>query len=640
MNDYPHLFTPVKVGDVLFRNRIFASATGHLDIKADKTLSDGALMYYERKAAGGASQVCVGEMSVDPIRGSRGGLVVDLTDFGSMRYLNKLTDYVTRHGSVASAELQHAGMYGSMGLGPSDGEVGGKPCRAMTEQEIQETITAYANAAAMAQRCGFGMVTVHGGHGWLPQQFFSRFYNDRTDDWGGSVENRARLAVAICDAIHEKCGRGFPVEMRISATEFDLGYGPEEGIEYAKQLDGHADIIHVSVGVHGTLSSDTWMKMSPTMFDEDGVNVKYAAEIKKHVTKSFVATVGALSDPAMMEEIIASGKADFVAVARALLCDPDLPNKARRGDTVLIRKCIRCMGCWSNLMSGQIVCALNPETSREYETKFALPTAEKKTVLVAGGGIAGMQAAITAADNGHDVILCEKSSRLGGAIRCEEHVPFKKHVEEYIQLQERIIGRSAIDLRLNTAVTPELARQLRPDVLISAIGSVAITPPIPGIDGDNVLSAEFAYSNPELVGAKAVIIGAGLVGTELAIFLSILGRDVELIEIKNRITADGNGTHGSAIMGQLRDREIPARFGTNVLAIDSEGVLFENADGQSRVNADTIIYATGQKALTAEAFALGECAPEFHMIGDCITPKNILQAVKTAYTVARDIGRY
>jgi 2,4-dienoyl-CoA reductase-like NADH-dependent reductase (Old Yellow Enzyme family)/thioredoxin reductase len=640
MNEYPNLFSPLKVGNVWFRNRILASATGHLDMDQTGVLSEGALLYYERKAVGGAAAVVVGECNIDPKNGSRGGATIDLSNFGHLRFLNKLSDYIARHGAAPSAELQHAGRYGAAGLGPSEGEVDGHPCVAMTEEQIEQTIQAYANAAGFARMAGFQMVTIHGGHGWLPQQFFSRFYNTRRDKWGGSLENRSRFAVAICDAIHQKCGPAFPVEIRISATEFEDGYGVEEGIEYAQALDGHADIIHVSVAVHGSLSSDHWLRFTPSMFLADGENVKYAAEIKKHIKSSRIATVGALTDPAMMEEILASGKADFVAIARGLLADPDLPNKARSGRTDEIRKCIRCMSCWSNLMGGQIYCALNPETSREQEFKVALKPAKRQKVLVAGGGIAGMQAALTAAENGHEVTLCEKSDHLGGGISCEKGVPFKIHVEEYLALQERLIRRAPIDLRLNTGVSAELVEALRPDVLVAALGARPITPAIPGIEGVNVFPAEAVYRNPEHAGARTVIIGAGLVGTELAIYLSMLGREVEILEMAPQMNSEGNMLQGMIIAGQLRERNIPLRCAVRVVSITPEGALYEGPEGPGLAKADTVVYATGQKPLIEEALVLGRLVPDFRMAGDVLGPRNIMGAVKTAHTIARDIGRH
>jgi pyruvate/2-oxoglutarate dehydrogenase complex dihydrolipoamide dehydrogenase (E3) component len=371
---------------------------------------------------------------------------------------------------------------------------------------------------------------------------------------------------------------------------------------------------------------------------DDGQNVQYAAAIKPHIKKSRVVTVGALTDPAMMEEIIASGQADFVALARGLLADPDLPNKARSGRTAEIRRCIRCMSCWSNLMGGQIYCALNPETSREGEARAARRPGKKQRVLVAGGGIAGMEAALIASQNGHEVILCEKTDHLGGGISCEGKVPFKKHVEEYIALQEREIRKAPIDLRLNTAVTPKMVQALRPDVVIAALGARPAKPPIAGIDGPNVMSAEHAYRHPDGVGKRVVILGGGLVGTELAIYLSMEGREAEVVEMGPAVNAEGNMMQGMIIGKELRERNIPLHLMTRAEFITEAGVVCETPTGEQVFPADTVVYATGQKPLTEEAFTLDGYAPQFYMVGDVLGPKNIMNAVKTAYTIARDIA--
>jgi 2,4-dienoyl-CoA reductase-like NADH-dependent reductase (Old Yellow Enzyme family)/thioredoxin reductase len=637
---YPNLFSPIKVGGVVFRNRILASPTGHTDIRADKTLGMNAILYYERKAKGGAAAVSVGECQVDLERGGRGGPMLDMADFRSTASLQKIADRVARHGAIPSAEINHAGRYGAAGLGPSAGDVDGRRTGAMTEREILETIDAYAKAAESAKMRGFGMVTVHGGHGWLPQQFFSPFTNSRDDEWGGSAANRARFAVAVCDAIHSRCGADFPVEFRISATEFDLGYGVDGGVEYAKFLDGHADIIHVSVAVHGTLSDDGWLATSPGMFSAEGALVEYAAWIKKSVAKSRVATVGSLTNPAQMEEIIASGQADFVAIARGLLADPDLPNKARAGRADDIRVCLRCMSCWSNLMSGGMFCAINPETSREAEVMAALPPAKKKRVLIAGGGIAGMQAAVTSAENGHDVVLCEKSGELGGVIRCERAVPFKSRVDRYIKQQERKIRALGVDVRLGTRVTPPLAETLRPDVIIAAIGSAPVRPPVKGLEECGALSAQEAFRNPERTGAKTVIIGAGLAGCELAIYLTSLGREVAVVELGGGINAEGMRTHGLVLGRELRLRGLRVHFGTRAVSAERGRLVCESDGCETSFDADTVVYAAGQSPLYDEAMSLSALAPSFHMIGDCNGVRNIGEAVKTAFTIAGDIGRY
>ncbi len=640
---------PVRIGGTLMKNRIFASPTGHPDVTLDGSFTEDAVAYYERKAQGGAAVVTLGEAIVDSRYGRRHPYQVRLDDINVKHSLSRLADTVSRHGAVVSIELQHSGMQASpeMGeavYGPSECVVDGVQVKEMPEEIIHEIVGKFAEAAAFVKSCGFGMVTVHAGHGWLLNQFFAPRLNRRTDRWGGSAANRARFAVEVTDAIHRLCGPEFPVEVRISATECHAaGYGIEEGVKYAEQLDGHADIIHVSVGCWTALTdiNNVFATTHPSMFLPDGANVRFAAEVKKHVYKSKIATVGALTDPVMMEDIIASGKADIVELARGLICDPDIPNKALDGREDEIIHCMRCLSCFSHgRAQGHFFCALNPETNRERTFERALPAVKKQKVLIAGGGIGGMQAALTAAKNGHEVILCEKGSRLGGNILCEENVPFKKHLKQYIKLQERLIGRSEIDLRLMTEVTPAYAKSVGADVLIAALGSAPVIPDIEGIDGDNVLGAQEAYRTPEKIGGSAVILGAGLVGLELAVYLDMQGIQAHVVEMDEQISTGGNDLHGMAVQAQLDKRGIDVRLNTKAVRIDDGGVWCQTPEGEMYSKAESVVYAVGHRPLMKEAAAYYGCAKRFYPIGDCTMPRNIGEVNAVAATIARDIGRF
>jgi 2,4-dienoyl-CoA reductase-like NADH-dependent reductase (Old Yellow Enzyme family)/thioredoxin reductase len=638
---YPKLFTPFKIGSTVFRNRIFTSPTGYMDFLPDGTTpTEDFIAYYERKAMGGAATVCVGECHINPAVSRAGVLGVDILNDGSMRLMGNLAERIRRLGAVPSMELQHGGLAANARLGPSDVPVDGttKPCYPMTEEQIEETIEMFAHAAWRAKYYGFGMVTVHGGHGWLLGQFFSPATNKRTDRWGGSAENRARLAVRVCDAIHERCGRDFPIEIRISVTEFEDGYDVPEGIEYAKQLDGHADIIHCSVGLHGHTKRGNSLRWAPSMYEPDGAFVKYAAEVKKHIKKSYVSSVGAHSDPNQLEEILASGKADIINMARALGCDPDLPNKARAGRYGDIRQCIRCYGCSDALFPRcRIYCALNPETGRENEfTRFA-PPPKPQRVLVAGGGMGGMQAAISCARLGHSVLLCEKTSRLGGIILCEEGVPFKKRLAAYIELQRQTIGKLGVEVRLNCEVTPDFIEKLAPDAVIASIGARLAVPPIDGVGGKNVLTVDKAIQNPGLTGRRVVIIGAGPSGAELAVWLTMLGKEVELVELAPKMPGPGVQTMVTRL--ELQDRGVRPRLNTKAVKITEEGLHCAGPEGDVFLPADTVVLATGVVPLTEEVFALGAVSPVFHMIGDCVGGKNIMNATEAAHTIAGMIGR-
>ncbi len=649
---YPNLFSPIVLGNTLFRNRIFASPTGYQNLNGDGYLSEGATAYYERKARGGAASVTSFEGIVDCELGRGGATHICLDTPNISNNLSRIAYGVKSYGAVASLELQHTGMFANRDLsffgasskgiayGPVECELAGRTIQAMDEEIIERTIKKFAQGAGLAKRCGFGMVTVHAGHGWLLHQFLSPLTNTRTDKWGGpDVENRTRLIIAVCDAIRKEVGPGFPIEIRLSGSEcYDGGFGIEDGIAIAKQLESHVNLLHISAGNHEV--EEVFAITHPSMFTEDGCNVKYAAEIKKHVSTP-VATVGALDDPELMEEIIRSGKADIVEMARGLLCDPDFPNKLRSGNEDKIIKCMRCLSCFSSeLTNGEPYCALNPETGRELEMKYAIPPALKKKVLIAGGGIGGMQAALTCADRGHDVILFEKSNRLGGVLRCEEAVAFKKNLDVYLNQQEKRILTSNIEVHLDTPMTPAIAEQINPDIIIAAMGAEPIKPPIPGIENSNVFCAQDAYTAIESIGDQAVIIGAGLVGVELGLHLIANGKKVKIVELTDHINDGGNFLHMLGLKYEILKRDLDIQFNTNVKKIIEDGLVCEVDGLEKVVKADTIIYAVGQKPRRDEALALNFCAPEYYLVGDVIASRDITSANAEAFMTARNIGRF
>ncbi len=649
---YPNLFRPIILGNTLFRNRIFASPTGYQNINGDGYLNEGAAAYYERKARGGAASVTSFEGVVDGELGKGGRNHICLDTPGIGTNLSRIAHAVSSYGAVASLELQHTGMYANRSLsffgaeshgkayGPVECEIGGRRILAMDEEIIERTIKKFAEGAALAKRCGFGMVTVHAGHGWLLHQFLSPTTNTRKDRWGGAaVENRARLIVAVCDAIRKEVGAAFPIEIRISGSEcYDGGYGIDEGIAIARQLEGHVDLIHVSAGSHEI--EEVFPVTHPSMFLEDGVNVKYAAEIKKHV-KTAVATVGALNDAELMEEIIATGKADVVEMARQLLADPDFPIKARTGNADKARKCMRCLSCFSaEMVWGEPYCAINPESGRELELKYEIPAAKKKKVLVVGGGIGGMQAALTAHARGHEVILCEKTGRLGGVLRCEEDVYFKKTLDHYLNQQEKAVHESGIDLRLDTQVNAEYAQEIGADVIIAATGARPLKPKIAGIDAPHVMSAQQAYDDLDKVGKNVVILGAGLVGIELGLHLIHHGRKALVLELTDKINDGGNFLHIMGLKVEMKKQGLNVDFNTKAVEITENGVIAESEGQTKSYDADTVIYAVGQAPLRDEAISFNCCAPEFYQIGDCVTPRNITSANTEAFMIARNIGRF
>jgi 2,4-dienoyl-CoA reductase-like NADH-dependent reductase (Old Yellow Enzyme family) len=680
-NKYPHLFSSVKLGSTFFKSRLFAAPLGLGYYSEKNSPNDEIQAMFERRAMGGAAAVSLACAVVNSKTGSDHNLMELWVDNPEeLPSYFRMAQLISRYGAVPVIELEHNG--GDSGYSASQGNqlhdviervnMAGQLVPEMTEEVIEEVIEAFANSAAFVKYCGFGMVTIHAAHGWFLTKFLDPEFNTRKDRWGGkSVENRCRILVAIIDRIKRKCGQGFPVDVRMSgALLVQNGYGIDEGVAIAKQLDGKADLIDVSAGSSAEMEI-FFARTHPSMFHPDGVNLPFASEIKKNLTTTKVAALGSISDPEMMEEILAAGKVDIIYTNRSLIADFDMPKKAQAGKSDEIRPCLRCLECFTGIVKKRnLVCAVNPEAGFEDEAWHVQPPAAKKNILVIGGGIAGMQAALSASERGHKVTLCEKGSRLGGVLRCEEKVPFKKHLTEYIEYQARMLTRSPADIRLGVQVTPEYAAMIGPDVIIAALGARPIIPKIPGIDGKNVFGAEEIYYHPEKAEGNVVIIGGGLVGIELAIFLGSLGRNVTILEMTGNLSDGGNPIHGYALNTEIKRYGIQAATSTKALEIDEKGVVAEFIGGlytlqpssltaaasmqlnsfydlkkpeaeigsKKLFEADTVVYALGLNPLTEEADAFHLLAPEFYQLGDCLVPKNILNATSTAYYTVRNIS--
>ncbi len=655
MNEYPNLFSPIKLGDVTLRNRIIQAPMGARDVTREGHFTADTVAFFEAIAAGGAAAVTLGESVVHTKTGvsrSPRVYVVSLDDPLMFPSLGRAARAIKRHGAVPSIELQHAGKFGGVGVNASDPCVAygpspemspeGREILEMPEEMILEIVDAFGMAAAKLKSVGFEMLTLHGGHGWLQHQFLSPLDNRRKDKYGGSLENRARVPLMIIDSVRKAVGPGFPIEYRMSGDEFrEGGYTLEEGIEFAKLIDGKVDLIHVSAAYHYVPPRELFVRIHPTYFLEHGCNVYLAAAVKKTV-KTPVATVGGISDPEEMERIIASGQADVVAMARALIADHELPKKAAAGRAEEIRPCIRCLTCMvSDLSAGgrTYKCAVSPKVGREYENKFmAPPPAKRKKVLIAGGGPGGMQAAITASERGHQAILCEKSSSLGGQLKSVENVPFKQDVVELRKHLEYMVNASGAVVLLNTEVTQEFVASQHPDALIAAVGAESIVPNIPGIRGKNVIMADDVRKPGVEIGEKVVILGGGLVGCEEAVYLAMQGKDVTVIEMLGDYARDANQFIKMALAAEFRNRRVKMMTNTKGKAVEAGGLLCTNAEGKEVLyEADTIVCAVGQRALTHVVDRLRGAAPEFYFIGDCEKPRKIMEAVTAGHDAAMDL---
>lgn len=645
---YPNLCKPIKIGNVTFRNRMFSAPMGGTDITADCTIGRASTAFYELRAKGGAASVTVSECVVHPETEGSHMFHLDLQTVGSLSSFTYTADAIRRHGAIASVELSHSGQYAGTYLtdknkkqglaqwGPSVGvRPDGLPVKELTEELIADIVAAYGNCAGLAKRAGFEMIMIHGGHGWLINQFLSPYFNHRTDNYGGSLENRVRFAQEVLDSVRKAVGPGFPIEFRMSGSElFEGGYDLATGVEIAKLLESRIDLLHVSAGTYQRGFGIT----HPSMFVPHGCNVYLAAEIKKHVSVP-VATLGGLNDPAMMEEIIASGKADVVEMARALLADHELPRKVMENHEEDIVKCLRCFTCMAERAATSTRrCTVNPLIGRELDGIEVIPSNHPRKVLVAGGGPGGLKAAITAAKRGHKVILCEKSDQLGGILKGEQAIPFKYEMYQLGVTLGKLAKDAGVEIRLNTTVTKEYAEKENVDALIIAVGSEPLVPPIPGLKGDNVVIVNDYYLEKDKVSKDVVVFGGGLAGCEAAIHLAQEGKTVHLVEMRNELAPDANIRHRPILLSEIEKNNVHVHTGYKGLRVTEEGIVCVDAAGlEQLVPGTTVICALGQRARRNEVDDLIDCAPYVAQVGDCVKASTITTAVYQGYHAALDI---
>jgi NADH:flavin oxidoreductases, Old Yellow Enzyme family len=480
-------------------------------------------------AKGGAGIVTVGISMVTPPFGHMNGFCVNIGDNNVVPGLAVLADTVHRYGAKASIELA------GFAMGHDLPEEGKSPIDIMSQEERKNWITLFANAAERAMKAGMDMVLIHGGHGILVSNFFSPLFNHRTDQYGGSIENRARFACELFDAIRSKVGHKLAIEFRLSAAELvPGGVELDETIAFIKIIQDKIDLVHVSAGM---LLDDEMVPITtqPTYLKR-GYNAHYAASIKKaagiHIP---ITTVGSI-DLDLAAEIIENNEADMCAMIRTVIADPSSVNKARTGNEAKIRPCIRCVLCLNRTHGMEplrVACAVNPQAGRECELKDINKLADqKKKVVIIGGGPAGMEAARTAGDRGHEVILFEKSDCLGGTLRLAVAPNFKADLKNYLAWTIRMTSQHPnVSLRLSTAATPENIMAESPDALIIAVGAESNIPAIPGLDGSDVVWVGDVESGSVEVGHNVVIAGGGLTGCETALDLARKGKNVTIVEM-------------------------------------------------------------------------------------------------------------
>lgn len=657
MNKYENLGKPLRIGKLTIKNRFCMAPIGggqhHLP---GGGLKNETIQYLVERAKGGFGLIFTGAMAAD-------GTVDPYTGIGPTILQNPDTFKLT-----ASELNERAGAYGTkifaqitMGLGrnypnlpaPSSVHVfrhPGEVSPELTKDQIKSKIDSVIKAAEIAKDSGFSGIEVHSIHwGYLLDQFALSMMNHRTDEYGGSLENRLRAAKEILEGIKQVCGSDYPVSMRLGLKSFVKGFEKatltgeeeagrtlEEGIEIAKLLESYGyDCLSVDTGIY-----DSFYYACPPMYMPKGYLVEMAEKAKAAVNIPILAG-GRMNDADIAEEAIREGKIDAVVLGRAALADPAYPNKVLSGHTEQIRPCIACnQGCITRLQQGkQPTCAVNPAAMREM--RFAVhPCMEKKNVVIVGGGVAGMEAARVAAIRGHKVSLYEKNAELGGNLLPGGSHSFKKEVRELNAWYKNELQHLPVEIHLNTEVTADQLRKMGADVILLATGSVPVMPKVPGIDDGKVIGCMDAFANPDKIGKKVVIIGGGLVGCEMALDYAENGKEVTVAEALPEILSAGIPSpipNGQMIPDLFEHYHVNVLENHKLSAVkDGKAVL--ESDGQEKVlEADSIVIAVGFRPAPSMAQELAGCGAVVYEIGDGQEVSTILHAVWDGYEVGNNI---
>lgn len=670
MNPYPHVFSPLTIRGKTYKNRLIAAPTmfAHSIFTIPK-MRKNVYRMVEDRAKGGFACVSTGEHPVNAEEVTALFYVhpMDFTkyegpDFEAMK---EYADRIKKHGALCYLEFCHEGTraehnppYSPWGPDAYVRE-DGVEVKSLDRPMMEKICKDYYNIARYARECGSDGVLVHGGHGFNMQQFISPWTNHRTDEFGGSKENRTRFPIMLLDAVREGIGEDMVLELRFSAEDgVPGGMTIEDTVEFCKCIDGKADIIHISNGLKWA-GSQTHTFTS--FLEPHGYNVEFAAKVKAAVTKSKVAVIGGFNSPELCEQVLAEGKADFIELGRQGFADPDFPIKALNGQADHIRGCVRCFQCypgfcehktdvplWEKGLTKEQVdeiyspasmgrCAINPNTGFLFHPEqMPKPQASRK-VLIVGGDPGGLQAAITCAQWGHKAVLVEQTGVLGGTMNFTDTDGDKEDLRNFKNLLILEAKEAGTDIRLNTTVTQALLDEVKPDVILIAVGGHPFTSPIPGIE--SAMDALSVYHNMDKIGHKVVLVGGGLVGCEVGLHLASAGHDVTVVEMQKMMAAETFGYYRNALLETMDQRGIHQLLGAKCLGFEDGGVRVE-VDGQERfLNADTCVYSMGMKPNTDAVEAIKALAGNIPVrtLGDCDHVAKMGDAVRAGHMAALEI---
>jgi 2,4-dienoyl-CoA reductase-like NADH-dependent reductase (Old Yellow Enzyme family)/thioredoxin reductase len=606
----------------------------------DGAVSDELVFHYAERARGGVGLIIVENVCIDYPLARHGAAQPRIDDDSFIPGLRRLADAIHQAGALIAVELTHPGMNAELHF--TEGQTHVAPSavprpkdgllpRALSREEVMEVVGKYVEAARRAKKAGFDAVELQACHGLLINQFLSPLTNERQDEYGGSRENRLRFLLEILDGIKLYLG-DFPVMVRLVAEDLlEGGLTLEDGRWFARRLEeAGADAIHPDFGLGGKEK-----RLEPMPYPQ-GWRAYLAEGIKKAVNIPVIA-VGVIREPWLAEEILEAGKADFVALGRALIADPEWPNKALAGEEKSIRKCIGCNECVvaRHIEDAPLRCTLDPAVGKGKDFSRLDKADVRKRVLVVGGGPAGMEAARVAALRGHQVALYEKEGRLGGNLNVASVPPGKEKLDWVMEYYSNELPRLGVELHLGEMVDAEMVRSLRPDVVLVATGSEPAVPEVPGVDGPNVIVAQTLLAERmHFADGHIAVIGGGMLGLETAEYLAAQGSAVTVLKRYKTIGRDIEPLYRDYLLRKLKEEGVEIITEVEVEKITGGGVVVRDERGGRRlILADWVVMARGAKPSAKLAQELEGLHPV--VIGDARQPRKIIDAIREGFLAAK-----
>lgn len=638
---YENLFSPKKIGNCEIKNRLVVPAMVTQTCGYDGIISDRYIKYHEEKAKGGWGLIITEDYGVTPE--ARGyDQIPGFWDDSQIARNVELTDAVHQYGTKIFCQIYYAGKQKMPNVpGPVLAPSAIKDPLAMSDpkeasiEEINEIVEAFGSAALRAKKAGFDGVEIHAAHGYFIAQFLSHFVNKRTDEYGGCFENRVRLLDEIYYSIRKAVGPEFPVIVRISVNEYVIGGRTEaESLVLARHLDKlGVDAINVS---NGAYAADPNHHVISSMFADFAFNRDTCEEIKNLVSCP-VMLVNKINDPMMADTLIKMEKTDFIDMGRGSIADPHLPEKAQNGKTKEINYCIGCLqGCEYGILSPLgFTCLVNPHVSQEYKNDLN-PVSKPKNVMIIGAGPAGLMAARTAAQKGHTVTVYDKDTHFGGAFRSAAYPMGKGILSTVISAYREECINLGVAFKMGIEVDQALITDVKADTIIVATGSVPLAPPIPGIDGLNVYTAEdVLYGNIQLPAGPVIVCGGGEVGGETAEFIAQTNHDVTILEMQAQILSDMVEPNMYPLLQRITQQQIKILTKATVSAIANDSVSYKNSNGDEiTLPAASVISAFGYKAYNPLGDIAKSLCHEVYVVGSAIKAGNALTATREGYEAA------